>query len=322
MSKRKPSLSIVILNYNAGRFLKNCLDSVRRSYQKDQKKGDSYQLKRVVVVDNHSTDESREYLKKVHFPGNLVRVIFSRRNLGFSRGNNLGAKEALKDRPDYLLFLNPDTIVFADTLKTVVRFIDDHPGVGIATCYLELADGRPDQASHRGFPTPWRAFCHFFGLERLFPQSRLFSGYSLGHLKNNPSPHEIDACSGAFLMIRRELGEKLNWFDESYFMYGEDIDLCYRARQLGYKVYFLPQVRITHFWGVSSGIRKETRKVTQAGLATKIRSARASTEAMAIFYRKHYWDRYPRLVTRLVLLGIKALSWLRVFRIKMTSKRQ
>jgi len=319
MNKAKPSFIIIIVNYNAGKFLKGCLDSIWQAYQKDKKTKASYQLKKIIIVDNNSTDASKDYLKKLTFPENLTKVIFSHKNLGFSAGNNLGVKEALKDQPDYILFLNPDTIVFANVFKTMIQFMENNPNVGISTCRLELTNGQPDQASHRGFPTPWRAFCHFSNLERLFPKSKLFSGYGLGYLKDNPDPHEIDACSGAFLLIRRPLGEKLSWFDQDYFMYGEDIDLCYRAKQLGQKVFFLPQVKITHFWGVSSGIKPESKKITTANLTTKIKSAKASTEAMAIFYRKHYLNLYPKIVTNLVLAGIKVLTWLRVFKIKISS---
>lgn len=336
--ENKPSLTIIILNFNAGRFLEECLTSLTKAVREDEKKG-SYSLKEIIVVDNNSTDESKKYLeglgaKKLysskpsstkplnhHITKPKLKVIFNDKNLGFAAGNNVGVRAALKKKPDYILFLNPDTVVFPGTLKEMVSFLESHPRVGAVSCYLELANGKLDEASHRGFPTPWRAFCHFSGLEKLFPKSRFFAGYTLGFLREKKSPHEIDSCSGSCMMVRREVGEKVGWWDEDYFFYGEDLDFCYRIKKAGWRIFFLPQVKIIHYRGVTSGILKHSEKISRAKKETRIRAARASTEAMRIFYRKHYLNSSSFLTRALVLGGIKLLEFYRVLRVKIKNKR-
>ncbi|MGB9911188.1 MAG: glycosyltransferase family 2 protein [Microgenomates group bacterium] len=297
--KEKIDLSIIILNYNSGEFLENCLNSVFSS----EKNGFNYE---VIVVDNASTDNSIKKIEKFKFKGLII--IKNKKNLGFSAGNNIGVKKA-KGR--YLLFLNPDTLVKKNTFKEMIKFMDDHPEVGVATCRVELPNGKMDEACHRGFPTPWNAFCHFSGLEKLFPKSRIFSGYILGWKPLNEA-HEIDAGAGAFLIVRREAGEKINWWDEDYFWYGEDLDFCYRIKKLGWKIYYFPKVKIIHFKGITSGIRKESQKISLANKETKIKAIKASTSAMRIFYRKHYLNKYPRFITWLVLKGIDILEKIRL----------
>lgn len=298
-------VSIVILNYNAGDFLKKCLQSIDKNLDF---------LEEIIVVDNASADKSLAYLKKLK--EKKVKVIFNRENSGFSKGNNIGLEKALKTRPDYILFLNPDTLVNSKALETVFQFMEASPEAGIATCRLELANGKLDEACHRGFPTPWRAFCHFSGLSRLFSRSPFFSGYTLGHLLNNQQAHEIDACTGAFLFIRSQIGNQVNWWDEDYFWYGEDLDFCYRVKKMGWKIIFLPQVKITHYRGISSGIQKQSQKKSQAKKETRIRSAQASTQAMRIFYQKHYLNQYPCFLTKFVFWAIDWLTKYRLSKIK------
>ncbi len=307
MTKENPQVSIIILNYNTGKFLKQCLQSIWKSIEKNKK-----ELKgvRIIVVDNGSTDGSVKYIKP---------LIKNKKNLGFSAGNNVGVREALKKNPDYILFLNPDTVVSSTAIKTVLSFMQKKPEVGIATCRLELINGQLDEASHRGFPTPWRSFCHFFGLSKIFPQSRIFAGYTLGHLLGSRKPHEIDACTGAFMMVRTRVGKEVNWWDEDYFWYGEDIDFCYRVKRLGWKIFFLPQVKITHYRGVSSGIKKHSQGLSKAKLKTRLKAAKASTEAMRIFYKKHYLNKYPKIISFLVLITIEILQRIRAFKIKLSN---
>lgn len=295
---KKLDLSIVIVNYNTKDLLLECLQSIK------QAKKDSYSWE-TIVVDNASTDGSVEAVKKRYKD---IKILRSKKNLGFAAGNN---KAITKTSGRYTLFLNPDTMVFPDTLTTMISFMDKNPGVGAATCRIELADGRLDEAAHRGFPTPWNAFTHFSGLEKLFPRSRLFSGYTLGWMSRERT-HEIDAASGAFLLVRGEAGRKVSWWDEDYFWYGEDLDFCYRLKEAGWKVMYVPKVRILHYKGVASGVKKHSHAISKATPQTRKMAAKASTEAMRIFYRKHYLKKYPFALTALVLAGIWLVEKIRL----------
>lgn len=157
----------------------------------------------------------------------------------------------------------------------------------VSTCFVQLKNGEIDDACHRGFPTPWNAFCHFSGLSRLFINSTLFNGYHLGY-RDLDNIHEIDSCTGAFMLIKRQVGDKINWFDENYFWYGEDLDFCFRVKKEGFKVYFVPEVKIIHFKGISSGIKKHSQNLSNASFKTKYQSQKARFAVMRIFYAKHY----------------------------------
>ena len=287
-------LSIIILNYNTSKLVCDCLESI--------KKADKGQYNfEVIVVDNASSDDSVEKIRK-YFPH--VKIIKNEKNLGFSAGNNRGIPGA---RGRYLLFLNPDTLVNKDTLVKMLSFMDVSPCAGAATCRVELASGELDDACHRGFPTPWNSFCHFTRLENVFPNSSFFSGYKLGSLDLSRT-HEIDALCGAFLIMRREAGVEVGWWDEDYFWYGEDLDLCYRLKEKGWKIYYVPETKIIHYKGAASGLKKSSQNVTTATAETKKRAALASTAVMRIFYKKHYRDKYPALVTWIVFGGIGILE--------------
>jgi len=227
-------------------------------------------------------------------------LIENRKNLGFAKANNLGVKES---KGEIVLFLNPDTKVPENTLSVMTEYLKVNPKVGIPTCKVVLADGSIDDASHRGFPTPWRAMTHFIGLSKLFPRSQLFNGYHLGY-QNMGETHEIDSCVGAFLMIKRDIGDELHWFDEDYFWYGDDLDLCFRAKQAGYQVMYVPTVSIIHYKGAASGLKKYSEHLSSANNETKRLATKARFEVMRIFYRKHYLHLYPKWLTGLVFLGI------------------
>jgi GT2 family glycosyltransferase len=360
-SKTNRTLTIVILNYNVRPFLVQCLKSLFKDPQSKNW--------RIIVVDNASTDDSVKYLKK-HF-AKKVTLITSDKNLGFSAGNNLAVKHI---DTTHTLFLNPDTLVPQGTLPHMLKFMEENPQVGAVTCRVELPDGQLDDSCHRGFPTPWNSFCHFSGLAKIFPRTKLFTGYSLSYLLQEQSPrtkepqglhtlnftnmdaspgvngiqtapHPIDALNGAFFLLRTKVGQQLNWWDEDYFWYGEDLDFCYRIKQQGWQIYYVPQVKIIHFKGASSGLyqtSKESRELDisaeeprgldslepinmdpspevdrdqeplQPSRQTRLRSAQASTQAMRTFYRKHYQDKYPRILTFLTLLAIDILQKLRL----------
>lgn len=305
----KVDLSIIILNYNTKEFLKKCLQSIEVSNVGNLSV-------EVIVVDNHSTDGSVQEIKNLKFKiqddKSKLKIIENKKNVGFSRGNNIGVR---KTKGRYVLFLNPDTVLPRNALKMMFEFMEGHLDVGVASPRLELADRSLDEASHRGFPTPWNAFCHFSGLRSLFPQSRLFAGYTMGWLLEETAPHEVDSVTGAFLFTRRQVGEKIGWWDEDYFWYGEDLDFCYKVKQAGWKVMFLPQISTLHYRGVSSGIKKHSRELATSNPETRQKATLASTEAMRVFYRKHYMDKYPRVVTWVVLAGIDIFERIRLWRV-------
>ena len=192
-------LSIIIVSYNTKDFIEECLESIKAT-----SKGFDYEI---IVVDNASEDNSLEMLK-TKFPD--VIVVKNQENIGFSKANNLGVE---KSKGRYVLFLNPDTVVYEDALLNMVKFMDEHTKAGAATCKLVMPNGKLDDAAHRGFPNPWNSFSYFSGLSKLFPKSKLFGGYNLGWLDISKT-HEIDACAGAFMMIRRQAGEQIGWWDE------------------------------------------------------------------------------------------------------------
>ncbi|MCJ7793291.1 MAG: glycosyltransferase family 2 protein [Candidatus Marinimicrobia bacterium] len=296
----KINLSVIILNYNTHVFLQACL----RSLAKSQKEKITLET---IVVDNASTDGSGEMVKE-NFPE--VKLIMNKKNIGFAAANNQAVKKA---KGQYLLFLNPDTLVQPETLKTMVKYMKKNPKTGAATCRVELTNGQLDYACHRGFPTPWNAFTYFSGLAKLFPKSKLFSGYTLSHLSLQKT-HPIDSACGAFLMVRREAGEESHWWDEDYFWYGEDLDFCYRLKEKGWRIDYVPQTKIIHYKGAASGIKKHSQKLATATKETKKRAIKASTEVMRVFFQKHYQNKYPQPIYWLVMSGINLLEKYRMWR--------
>ncbi len=286
-------LSIIILNYNSGKLLQDCIVSIFEHYKNEL---DNNQFE-IIVVDNASSDDS---FGEVSAKYQKIRYIQLPRNLGFGKANNQGV---LKAGGDYILFLNPDTIVHAKTLTRLVAYLDSHERIGIATCKVLLPDGTLDDACHRGFPTPWRALMHFFGIAGLFPNSRFFNGYHLGY-QHLDEIHEIDACAGAFLLIKREVGIKVGWFDQDYFWYGEDLDLCFNVKAAGYKIVFIPDVSILHHKGAISGMKKHSAHLSKIDAQTRKKIHESRFEVMQIFYKKHYQNKYPWFIMQLVFMGI------------------
>lgn len=273
--KSKTDLSIVIVSYNTQELLRARLKTLQG---------------RIIVVDNASTDGSADMVKR-KFPN--VDLIRNKENVGFARANNKGIQRA-KSR--YVLLLNTDCEATHQAVAETVDYLEDHPDVGAITCKLVLTDGTMDPACHRGFPTPWASVTYFMGFEKLFPASRAFSQYHQGY-KPMGEIHDVDCISGAFFLVRREVIEQVGLLDEAFFMYGEDIDWCFRIRKAGYKIQFYPHVSVMH-------------KKYQSGLAHTDDKLRSDTrrhfyDAMRLFYDKHYRHRYGTLISSLVLLGIK-----------------
>lgn len=282
--KSEPDISIVIVNYNTRDLLRACLSSIMRS----QQKSDRWE---VIVVDNASSDGSVEGIQN-------FKLIRNKENRGFAAANNQGIA-ASKGR--YVLLLNSDTEVGPSVFGELIHYMDEHNDVGALTCLLKLADGSMDPACHRGFPTPWASLTYFFGLEKFLPRSFLFGQYHQGY-KNFSEVHDVDCISGAFFFVRRAVIESVGLTDEAFFMYGEDIDWCFRIRKAGWKIQFYPHISIMH-------------KKHQSGLAHADDQLRRETrkhfyDAMRLFYNKHYRERYSPLVSSLVLFGIKLRSLL------------
>ena len=270
-------LSVVIVNYNVKHFLEQCLNSLEQAAAEID-----YE---VIVVDNASTDGSTEYIT-ARFP--KIKWMACRENNGFSKGNNIAIAQA---KGEYILLLNPDTIVTKEAIEGCVEFMDAHADAGACGVYMLRTDGTFAPESRRGLPTPFVAFCKMSGLSKLFPKSRKFGRYYMQYLdKEETNPIEI--ISGAYMMLRHSTIEKTGVLDEDFFMYGEDIDLSYRIIKGGYNNYYLP-LRILHYKGES------TNKSTYRYVHTFYR-------AMQLFFKKHR-SHYSMLVS----LPINIAIWTR-----------
>lgn len=291
-------LSIIILNFNTKDLLRDCLQSVLKS------KKNSFTFE-IIVVDNASTDGSAVMVKKEFVQ---VKLIQSNKNVGFAAGNNLALKKATGR---YILFLNSDAQVKSTAFKKMINFMDSDPKIGAATAKTILVSGGMDPDCHRSFPTPWASISYFMGLEKLFPKSRFFGQYHKFYLNLN-RPHEIDAGFGTFMFVRKKVLDQVGNWDENYFFYGEDLDLFYRIKEAGWKVMFYPEPLVIHHKGASSGLRPESKRVTKANRETRIKTAKASVNAMEIFYKKFYQNKYPGWLTWLIILGIKIKGFFRI----------
>ena len=270
-------LSLVILNYNSKFWLKKCLSSIHEEYLSKTKN-----LVEVIVVDNHSHDDSIEMIKNDF---NWVKLIELDDNKGFSAGNNVALKQI---ESEYAMLLNSDTeFTTLSNLDLLLNFMDSNSQAAVVTPKLMLPDGSLDWASHRGEPTPWASLTYYLGLEQLFPNSAVFGQYHQKYLDLN-SPHQVDACSGAAMMVRTQYMDEVGFLDEQFFMYAEDLDWCKRFREAGYEVWYMPEVEVIHH-KYKSGIK------TQSPL-TAIQSKRHFYNTMLQYYDKHYKDKYPRFV--------------------------
>ncbi len=279
-------LSVIIVNYNVQHFLEQCLYSVEKAMRKVEGE--------VWVVDNNSVDGSVAMVKN-KFP--WVKLVESKKNLGFSRGNNLAMKES---QEEYMLLLNPDTLVEEDTFEKIVNFMDEHPdGGGLG---VKMVDGQGHflPESKRGLPTPSVAFYKIFGLASFFPKSRKFGKYHLGFLDKEEN-HEVEILSGAFMLLRKSVLDKIGYLDETFFMYGEDIDLSYRIIKAGYKNYYFSDTRIIHYKGES------TKK-------SSVNYVFVFYRAMIIFAKKHFSQKNASLFSFLINLAIYARASLALLR--------
>lgn len=293
-------LSIVIVSYNTKELLANCLKSISAASKSLSSE--------TFVVDNNSKDSTASDIPK-NF--SWVNFIQNKKNLGFSKANNIAIKKA---KGKYILILNPDTELLPETLVKTKAFMDHaSKDIAVATCRVELLSGKLDRDCRRHFPTPWTAFSHFSGLAKLFPKSKIFNSYYMGY-KDENTEHEIDSCEGAFMFIRSAVLEKVGIFDEDFFFYGEDLDLCFRIKEAGYKIIYTPIVKIIHLKGGASGIKKHSAHVAKVTKESKLNALRESTRAMKLFYKKHYERIYPFFINWLMYTGIWIVEKLRLSR--------
>ena len=268
-------LSVIIVNYNVKYYLEQCLHSVYLAL-------DGIHAE-VLVVDNASTDGSNEYFSGKNFPG--FTYISNAENVGFSRANNQAIRQSTGE---YVLLLNPDTLLPEEILNELCSFMDEHPEAGAAGVRMLTSNGRFLPESKRGIPSPWASFGKLMGVLKLFPSSRCFGGYYLSHLDEG-SIHEVPVLAGAFMFFRRSVLEKCGLLDETYFMYGEDIDISCKILSEGYKNYYLP-FPILHYKGESTS--KDSGK-----------QIRVFYKAMDIFFCK-YGRKYNPLFRFIIRTGI------------------
>ncbi len=269
-------LSIVIVNYNVKYFLEQCLHSVLKALTNIKSE--------VFVVDNNSVDGSAQLIRE-KFP--QINFIENQENVGFSKANNQAIRLA---EGKYILLLNPDTIVEENTFSRIIDFMNQNPEAG--GLGVKMIDGKgaflPE--SKRGLPTPWVAFYKMFGISKLFPKSKKFGKYHLSYLDENEI-HEVDVLAGAFMLLRKKTLDEIGLLDETFFMYGEDIDLSYRITLGGYKNYYYPETTIIHYKGES----------TKKG---SLNYVKVFYNAMIIFARKHFSDGNAKVFSLLIHLAI------------------
>ena len=274
-------LSIIIVNYNTFKLTRDTINSILKY---------SYPFTiEIIVTDNNSTDDSLNNLK-MYFKDSNVKFIESKENRGFAAGNNLAIKQA---NGRYILLLNSDTIVKEKTLESIYQYLEKHSDVGAVGCRVLLENGDLDKACKRSFPNPANAF------SRLFHIKTKHDNYNLDNLDDG-GVYEVDCLTGAFMFIRKEALEDAGLLDETFFMYGEDIDLCYRIKENGWKIVYYGKSEILHYKGASS--KKQKSKLIYEFY-----------RAMYIYYKKHYSKDKSIFVNIAVYIGIVLLCFLKLF---------
>lgn len=269
-------LSIIIVNYNVSHFLRQCLLSVYEAINSIETE--------IFVVDNNSVDDSVKMVQ-TEFPG--VKLIVNEQNTGFSKANNMAIKES---KGDYVLLLNPDTLVEKTTFIDCIHYMDENPDVGSLGVKMINGKGEFLPESKRALPVPAVAFYKIFGLSKLFPNSKKFGSYHLTYLDHDQI-HEVEVLSGAYMMLRKSVLDQIGYLDEDFFMYGEDVDLSYRVTKAGYKNIYFPKARIIHYKGES----------TKKG---SINYVLVFYRAMQIFVKKHFAQKNIFLFNSIITFAI------------------
>jgi len=292
-------ISFIIVNYNTKELLKDCVNNLLEI------KKEIHEVE-VIVVDNQSFDGSEElmtyeYKDKVTFIKNPKNNLPDGHNLGYQASTG-----------KYVVHLGTDCYPKAKDLLELIRYVEENPSVGLVTAKLVTKDGSIDWDAHRGLVTPWVALTHWTGLDNMFPTSKLFGGYFLKY-KDFSKPHEIDVCISHFMLIKKEAYQKVDHWDNTYFMYGEDMDFCLRIQEAGYKIYYIPGVEILHYKGGGIG-RTTTAEEMNASRRdyNHMKKVRMETvRAMRIFYATHMAKRYPFFINWLVYFGMFLLQRVR-----------
>lgn len=282
-------LSIIIVNYETYDLTKQTVNSVI-----DKKHEFSFEI---IVVDNCSKDSSYNKLKstfKKEIENNLVKFIANDRNDGFAVANNICIKIA---KGNFILLLNSDTFVEDQTIETTLSYIKKNNDVGAIGCKVVLPDGTLDKACRRSFPEPKNSFYRLFGLSKLFPNNKKFNEYNLSYLDIN-GIYEIDSLVGAFMLVRKVAIDQVGLLDEDFFMYGEDIDWCYRIKEAGWKIIYYGKSEIIHYKGSSSKKKK-------------LKLIYEFYRAMYLFYNKHYRSEYSIATTIVTYIGIGFIFFLK-----------
>lgn len=277
-------VSIVIVNYNVANELKQCLVSLLNATQNIDSE--------IFVVDNNSTDNSCEMIKN-QFP--TIRLIENNENIGFAKANNQAIRQSLGE---YILLLNPDTIIEENSFKRMLDFMENHDDCGGLGIKMVDEKGKFLPESKRGIPTPFVAFCKMSGLYKLFPKSDVFNHYYLGAISEN-EVSEVEILAGACMLLRKSILDIVGLLDEHYFLYGEDIDISYRILLNGYKNYYLPTAQIIHKKGAS------TKK-------SHTPSIKAFYNAMEIFIDTHWTKKYPSWYCKILKSCVKLKAWLAI----------
>ncbi len=283
----KNRLTAVIVAYNSEDYLEKCLESLYAQSAIPNLK--------VVVVDNASADRSIFPVLQARFPD--LSVLLNSDNLGFAKACNQGITSF---PASYYLLLNPDCVVLNNAVGECLKYLEGKPEIGILGCRVQNPDGSLQLACRRSIPRPSIAFYRLAGLSRLFPHSPRFGRYNYTYLDDR-EPHPVDAVSGSFLMFRSEVEEAIGLLDEAFFLYGEDLDFCYRAKLAGWIVYYYPEAAVTHHKRRSSS---QYPRVNNFHFHN----------AMKIYYRKHYGASAGSFKNRAVFLGIDGLYGLALLR--------
>lgn len=282
-------LSIIIVNYRTYQLTRQTVESVL-----DRDHPFSYHI---YVVDNHSGDGSLEKLQEDYQGYDQITFLVSEMNQGFAHANNQ-ALEKINSR--YVLLLNSDTQILEDCLEKCLEHMENDEKIGVLGCKVLLPDGRLDLACRRSFPTPSVSFYRMIGLSKLFPHSRRFARYNLTYLDEDQT-YPVDCVVGAFMMVRRETILEVGLLDEDFFMYGEDIDWCYRIKSAGWRIIYYSPARILHHKG---------------GSGTSEKLLNEFYRSMYLFYKKHYQMQYPWYVTAMTYGGIWGIWGLKLFFLK------
>jgi len=283
-------VSIIIVNYETYELTKQTINSV---IAKDHEF--SFEI---ILVDNCSKDNSYNQLKstfKEEIEKNLIKFIANDRNAGFAVANNIGIKIA---KGEFILLLNSDTVVKNQVIENTLNYIKENTDVGAIGSKVVLPNGTLDKACRRSFPEPKNSFFRLFGLAKLFPNNEKFNEYNLNYLDEN-GIYEVDSLMGAFMLVKKVAIDQVGLLDEDFFMYGEDIDWCYRIKKSGWKIVYYGKSEIIHYKG-SSSKKKKSKLIYEF------------YRAMYLFYNKHYKNKYSIVITLITYIGIGFIFLLKI----------